>query len=74
MDSFAKDILCIKSGLGTRERNVNKSKTCLQDGKMCGKCIYGGRGIYGGSGNQEKKVSQFYLGWRWGLGWGDFTE
>ena len=26
---------------------------------MCGKCISGGQGIYGGSRNQEKEVSQF---------------
>ena len=26
---------------------------------MCGKCISGGQGIYGGSRNQEREVSQF---------------
>lgn len=54
---FAKEGAHTKSGLGTQGRNVNKSETCLQDGKMYSKCISGGQGAYEGSGNQEKEVS-----------------
>lgn len=73
MDSFAKGILCIKSGLGTRERNVNKSRLAFKMAK-CVVSAFMEVGEYMEGQETKRRKSQFYLGWTWGLGWGDFTE